>query len=61
MIRKLNVKNVEMTLQQLETFGKPKVELEQYHTPPRTAAEILVLIEKVQIPILSIKKRILKI
>ena len=47
MIKKLNVKHIEMSLQQLDTFTKPKVELEQYHTPPRTAAEILYLIEKV--------------
>jgi predicted RNA methylase len=42
MIKKLNIKNIEMALQELEAFQKPKVELEQYHTPPRTAAEILV-------------------
>lgn len=47
MIKKLNVKHIEMSLQQLDSWTKPKVELEQYHTPPRTAAEILYLIEKV--------------
>jgi len=46
MIKKLNVKNIEMFVQQLDSWEKPKVELEQYHTPPRTAAEILYLIEK---------------
>jgi len=45
---KLKVKNIEMALQDVEIFEKPKVELEQYHTPPRTAAEILYKIETVR-------------
>ncbi len=44
---KLKVKNIEMALQELDIFAKPKVELEQYVTDPRTAAEVLFMIEKV--------------
>ena len=52
MLKKLNVKNIEMALQGLDTFSKPKVELEQYHTLPRTAAELLFLIERVYIALI---------
>ena len=34
-------KDIEMLLSQVQTFQKPKIELEQYQTPPRIAALIL--------------------
>ncbi len=38
---KPKVKNLESDLQSLEVFDNPKLHLEQYHTPPRIAAEML--------------------
>lgn len=39
------MKRLESDLESLEVFEEPKLFLEQYHTPPRVAAEMLHLIE----------------
>jgi len=44
-MKKLKVKNIESYLEGVDTFEKPNVELEQYQTPPRVAAEILCQME----------------
>lgn len=46
-MKKLKLKNAESYLQEIETFLKPKPDLEQYQTTPRTAAEILIAIRDV--------------
>lgn len=46
-MKKLKVKSAESYLQQVETFAKPKADLEQYQTPPRVAAELLILVRDV--------------
>lgn len=39
------LKKLESDLESLDVFKKPKVQLEQYHTPPRIAAELIHAIE----------------
>lgn len=39
------LKRLESDLESLDVFKEPKLELEQYHTPPRVAAEMLHAIE----------------
>ena len=46
-MKKLKIKNIESYLQGVDSFQKPNIELEQYQTPPRIAAEILSIMENV--------------
>lgn len=39
------LKRLESDLESLDVFNKPKISLEQYHTPPRVAAELIHAIE----------------
>ena len=44
--RKMKLKQLESTLQQIDTFASPKVELEQYATTPHIASHMLYTIDK---------------